>query len=147
MTFPKRPPDFVIGPHHAPYLRRWWIIPRNRWVNVYLHEIRRDDDDRALHDHPWWNVSILLRGAYREIRKDGSRKIHRAGSIIFRSATTAHRLELPVENGGVRYAWSLFITGPRVREWGFHCPNGWVIWSDFVDPNDSGKIGRGCGEP
>lgn len=142
----KRPPDFVIGPPNAPYLRRWWIIPRNRWFNIYLHEIRRSDDDRALHDHPWWNVSIILRGCYREIRNGGYRKIHRAGSIVFRRATMAHRLELPIENGGVRYCWSLFITGPVIRTWGFHCPKGWVPWREFVDERDSGQIGRGCGE-
>ena len=45
-----RAPDFVIG---ADYLRRWWVIPRNDSQNVYLHDIRKSDDDRALHDHPW----------------------------------------------------------------------------------------------
>ena len=138
-----RPPDFIIGPHHAPYLRRWWVIPRNRFFNIYLHQILADDDDRALHDHPWWNVSILLRGSYREIRKD-STKVRRAGSIVVRNAKTAHRLELPIQNGGIRYCWSLFITGPVIREWGFHCPNGWRHWKEFVDERDSGQIGRGC---
>jgi hypothetical protein len=49
----KRRPDFIIGGADNPYLLRWWIIPRNRWCNVYLHKILRDDDPRALHDHPW----------------------------------------------------------------------------------------------
>ncbi len=57
-----------------------------------------------------------------------------------------HRLELIQERGGIRYSWSLFITGPVVRTWGFHCENGWVPWRDFVDERDTGKIGRGCGE-
>jgi hypothetical protein len=63
-----REPDFVIGADSpgGPYMRRWWIIPRNRFLNIYLHQILRDDDDRALHDHPWWNVSIILRGGYFE---------------------------------------------------------------------------------
>jgi hypothetical protein len=141
----KRKPDFIIGPSENAYLLRWWIIPRNRWFNIYLHQIRRDDDDRALHDHPWWNLSIILKGCYREIRP-GYNKIHRAGSIVLRSATTAHRLELVTENGGIRYCWSLFITGPRIREWYFHCPKGLVHWKDFVDETDIGNVGRGCGE-
>ncbi|EIC64345.1 hypothetical protein [Mycobacteroides abscessus] len=33
-----------------PYLLRWYVIPRNRWVNVYLHKFLRDDEDRALVD-------------------------------------------------------------------------------------------------
>lgn len=138
-----RKPDFIIGPHDNPYLLRWWIIPRNKFFNIYLHHIRADDDDRALHDHPWWNVSILLRGSYTEIRKEGT-KTHRAPCLVMRKPTTAHRLVLPVENGGIRYVWSLFITGPVVRDWGFHCPKGWRLWKDFVNERDTGQVGRGC---
>jgi hypothetical protein len=47
-----RPPDFVIG-GDSPYMLRWWIIPRNKFFNIYLHRFLRSDDDRALHDHPW----------------------------------------------------------------------------------------------
>lgn len=47
-----RAPDFYIGGNANPYLLRWWVIPRNRFFNVYLHKFLRDDDDRALHDHP-----------------------------------------------------------------------------------------------
>lgn len=146
----KRPPDFVIGPAHHPYLLRWWIIPRNRFFNIYLHKMLRDDDDRALHDHPWVNISIILRGGYKEITrgKDGGlvAKIRRVGGFVFRLPTCAHRLELIRLPGGYNYSWSLFITGPVVRTWGFHCPNGWVPWREFVDERDTGKVGRGCGE-
>lgn len=56
------------------------------------------------------------------------------------SGRTAHRIEL-VDGP----CWTLFITGPRYREWGFHCPEkGWVHWRDFTAPNDYGEIGRGC---
>jgi hypothetical protein len=61
-----RDPDFIIGGQANPYLLRWWIIPRNRFFNIYLHRFLRSDDDRALHDHSWCNVSILLDGAYYE---------------------------------------------------------------------------------
>jgi hypothetical protein len=40
--------------------------------------------------------------------------------------------------------WTVFITGPIVREWGFHCPKGWVHWREFTDARDSGSIGKGC---
>jgi hypothetical protein len=135
-----REPDCVIGPPDNPYLRRWWLIPRNRWFNLYLHNILRDDDDRALHDHPWANLSILLRGAYREVTPRGTH-LRKRGSFVLRWATAAHRLE--VERGPV---WTLFITGPVVREWGFHCPKAWVHWREFVKPGSPGEVGRGCGE-
>jgi len=38
------------------------------------------------------------------------------------------------------------MTGPRVREWGFHCPNGWRHWKDFVSQENKGEQGVGCGE-
>lgn len=142
-----RPFDFRIGEPEAPYMLRWWVLPRNKLFNIYLHRVLRSDDDRALHDHPWWNVSIIVRGAYDEhtIAAGGIhiRRRRSAGSVVLRRARAAHRLEVIP---GVK-AVTLFITGPRLREWGFHCVNrGWVLWTDFVDKSDKGNIGRGCGE-
>lgn len=53
-----RPPDVVIGGFQNPYLLRWYVIPRNPVFNVYVHLFLRSDDDRALHDHPWANLSV-----------------------------------------------------------------------------------------
>lgn len=128
-------PDFVIGDD---YLIRWWLIPRNRFFNVYLHAICRDDDDRALHDHPWFNVSYILSGAYLEITPAGEFR-RQPGDVVLRRPKYVHRLV--VADGPV---WSLFITGPRVREWGFWCPNGWRHHSEFTAPGNAGQIGRGC---
>lgn len=132
----ERAPDFVIGDN---YLRRWWIVPRNYGCNVYLHEILHSDDDRALHDHPWDNTSYLLDGSYIEVTAAGE-VAHEAGATVHRKATDAHRLVIP--EGG--RAISLFMTGPAVRDWGFHCPQGWRPWREFVDARDTGKVGRGC---
>lgn len=132
-----RDPDFIIGDN---YLRRWWVIPRNEGCNVYLHEILKSDDDRALHDHPWDNTSHLLVGGYIEHTPEGS-FFREAGSVVRRNAKDMHRLE--VMPG--RSAISLFITGPKIRDWGFDCPQGWVPWQEFTDPNDSSRTGRGCG--
>ena len=141
----KRPPDIVIGGEDDPYLKRWWLIPRNRWFNVYLHHFLRSDDDRALHDHPWWNLSVLLSGRYVEhtISAGGVhvKTERRAGQRKFRAASAAHRIEL-VDGP----CWTLFITGPRLREWGFHCPQGWRHWRQFTSGPRGETIGRGCGE-
>lgn len=134
----QRSPDFVVGDD---YLRRWWIMPRNEGCNVYLHEILHSDEDRALHDHPWDNTSYLIEGSYTEITPEGS-FLREAGSITSRRATDSHRLVIP--DGG--RAVSIFMTGPKVREWGFHCEQGWRHWKEFVDARDSGKVGRGCSE-
>lgn len=141
----RRPPDFVIGGEERPYLLRWWVIPRNRLFNVYLHCFLRSDDDRALHDHPWANASILLRGRYVEhtIAEGGieHRRELRSGDFRVRSSGRfAHRVEL-VDGP----CWTLFITGPRYREWGFHCPRaGWIHWKEFTAADDIGAVGKGC---
>jgi hypothetical protein len=147
------PVHFTIGEASRPYMLRWWVIPRNRFFNIYLHRIERSDDDRALHDHPWLNCSIVLRGGYREVMPEHApsvswpvppqRNVWRGpGSIVLRRPSAAHRLE--VADG--RACWSLFITGPNVRDWGFWCPRGWKKWTDFVDMTNPGAIGPGCGE-
>lgn len=142
----RRVPDFEIGPEGDRYLLRWWLIPRNRVFNLYLHRFQRSDDDRALHDHPWVNASLLLRGRYVEhtISAGGvhRRLEYRAGNLKLRHAGYAHRVEL-VDGP----CWSLFMTGPVMRAWGFHCPRGWVHWRDFTNAADGGAtVGRGCDE-
>ena len=164
MVPPRRQPDFLIGPNHAdPYMRRWWIIPRNKIFNIYLHHMRHDDDDRAPHDHPWWSLSLCLQGHIQEFELvqsgDFSERDYREGNDTYlgnqafrindiykgdwkwRGKEYAHFLKLPDGD-----AWTLFITGPKIRKWGFHCPKGWLPWDKFVDPTDPGKPGRGCGE-
>lgn len=147
---PDRLPDFVIGGAEDPYMLRWWLIPRNRWANVYLHCVLDDDDDRALHDHPWPSLSLMLRGELGEVYLDRKglerRRIMRRGSLVWRRATFTHRLYLPRNPDRPRHAWTLFLTGPVIREWGFLCPKGWRHWREFTAARDgkSGEIGRGC---
>lgn len=137
-------PHFVIGGGERPYLLRWYLIPRNRWFNIYLHKFLRDDDDRALHDHPWWFLSFMIAGSYAEYTSTD--RIERARfSLAFRPATHKHRVELPKSLAGKPIpCWTLVVTGRKVREWGFWCPKGFVPWYKFVQPTDHGNIGRGC---
>lgn len=147
-------PDFTIWQDDAVYLRRWWVIPRNRKFNIYLHNFHHSDEDRAMHDHPWINCSILLKGSYLEwVKPDWPdddawfvRKPWRPWApwrIVFRKAETAHRVEL-IDG---RPVWTLFVTGPVIRKWGFHCPHGWVLWTRFVQVIPGGnKAGKGCGD-
>lgn len=132
----KRPPDLIIGDN---YLHRWYIIPRNKYFNVYLHKFYCNDEDRALHDHPWWSCSFLLKGEVKEHQLNKIKLIPWLFPII-RSARFCHRLELV--HGPVI---TLFITGPRIRHWGFHCPNNWKPWEKFTSA-DGKNIGVGCGE-
>lgn len=163
-VFEDRAPDFVIGERDNPYMNRWWVIPRNKFFNVYLHQFLHSDDERALHDHPWlFNVSFLISGKYREhtIGAGGINHhiLYEAGELKFRGWNAAHRVELVntyrtpkdlLENHPTpAQCWTLFITGPIIREWGFHCPYvGWVHWKKFTNTIDgvSSTRGAGCGE-
>ena len=133
-------PHRIIGEN---YLHRWHLVPRNPLFNIYLHKFMGNDDDRALHDHPWASVSFLLKGGLIEVLPfppHGWQHWKRIRRVVpvFRRATHAHRIVLAEGP-----AWTLFITGPVVRNWGFHCPKGWVHWKDFTDASGNG-IGKGC---
>lgn len=136
-------PSVVIKRHNGePYLRRWHLIPRNRFFNVYLHHFVGSDDERALHDHPWASLSFLLRGTLREAYFDETdrEEAEQYGNNyafswwrvrwmrpVYRRAKFSHRLiVMPGET-----AWTLFLTGPRIRAWGFWCPGGWKYWRDY----------------
>jgi hypothetical protein len=109
--------------HLDGYMLRFFLIPETRFGAVRVHKILKSDDDRAFHDHPFWFISIVLKGQYKEISPifrdgiyEGVRIIYRkAGSIAFRRAADWHRIEVfPGET-----VWTLFICGTRKRTWGF----------------------------
>jgi hypothetical protein len=150
-------PHFVIGSADDPYLLRWYLVPRNRHVNIYLHKFLRSDDDRALHDHPWWFASVILHGGYSEITAshDGTLKqqLRQApsvrgrgrGVLAYRPAQWRHRVSLFVRDGHEQPCWTLIVTGPKTRDWGFWCPQGFVSWQRFTDTVEgSSVVGRGC---
>lgn len=138
----RKAPDRVITLEDgAPYLRRWHLIPRNRLFNLYLHHFVASDVP-VPHDHPWWNVSVVLDGVYDEFvlhtDTDAPYTVahtRRLLSVVLRRPQTAHYIELP-EGAG---AWTLFFTGPVVRDWGFWvvvrgykraCR--WIHWSQYL---------------
>lgn len=148
-----RKPDVRIpaDPSIPPYMLRWWKITKNAFFNIYYHIIRRSDEDRALHDHPWWSFSIVLIGGYYEhcINAGGvhTKTFYPAGSVRFRrSGNFAHRLELerygpnayPMVQGEEIPVHTIFVTGPTLRRWGFHHPTRWVDayeWDEFCEAN------------
>lgn len=125
-----REPDLVLRRDGGIYLNRWWLIPRNSLFNVYLHEFLGSDDERALHDHPYVSISLCLSGRLREryLRRgvETEHKIH-PGAVVFRGAKYTHRMVVDLPG------LTLFLTGPRVRVWGFHCERGWVGHEEFTD--------------
>lgn len=144
-----RKPDETIGKREKPYLRRWFLRRDPAQGNRYLHHIKRSDEDRAKHDHPWDNGSFIIGPlGYKEHIVDGTVKFRLPFQWISRKAEDAHRIELYMLFGKEIPCWTLFFTGPKRREWGFHCPQGWRHWRDFIglpegEPRGD-EVGRGC---
>lgn len=113
------------------YIQRYYLLFKDRpkWfpVNILLHHICRSDD-QGFHDHPWPWASLVVRGGYWEETPDG-RYWRGAGSLRFRRATFAHRIDIDATKAGDE-TWTLFFVGLRVREWGYVTPTGWVHWKD-----------------
>lgn len=159
--------ELVDGKIIDPTYWRWFVIPRNRFVNFYLHNFLRDDID-DLHDHRMMNISVVLsRQGYTEevyVRhpREGlplpDTRVRRCLYLVprIRLPATPHRVVLHRDSEGRPIAvWSLFIGLPHWRDWGFWCPGNmsarWVdhetYISDASDPTNShyGVKGRGCG--
>lgn len=154
----REPHQLIYNSYGELYLKRWYVIPRNPLLNVYVHQFIHSDDDRAPHDHPWWFVSWVLKGHYFEHTDAGVIRRER-WSLAFRRAVHRHRVELPSEptwnfdrdEWQEVPAWTLLITGRRVRQWGFWCPTRYTVGLEpynpaarFVPWQDFGA--GGCGE-
>lgn len=120
-------------------MRRWHLKRSHNRNNLYLHRYEGSDDDRALHDHPWRSIGIVLWGKLYEITENGERRLWPL-MPKYRSASYTHRIILKS-----RFAYSLFFTFKKEREWGFHCPKGWVHWREFTDKSGR-RTGQGCGD-
>lgn len=105
------------------YLRRLHLL-QTPVFSIFVHWIKKPDDEVPLHDHPISFLSIVLKGWYREQRAEASHYVRWFNLI---RANTAHRI-LEVSNGGVV---TLVLSGSPRRTWGFHTPQGWVSWRDY----------------
>lgn len=132
------------------YMIRWSFTPF-----IKLHKFVSSDDS-CMHDHPWWFISIVLRGGYWDVTqitapKEGHaqwvKKIFKGpGSLMFRKPLHLHRVELheewiqrTPESKVLTYkpCWTLVINGPDQREWGFMTRTGWIEWKKFFERDKS----------
>jgi hypothetical protein len=105
-----------LGLPQCPYVIRWMIeFP---FGSLRVHHWLKPDDDRAFHDHPWWFITLVVRGGYTDRQPVGdgviANDVLRAGSVRYRPALHRHTV-VP----GPRGAWTVMVTGPKSRPWGF----------------------------
>lgn len=93
---------------NSPYLERYFING-----SYYLHRFVARDVDYGVHDHPWrWAFSFIIIGAYLEKLRYGNAKFRRWFNYI--GPNHFHQI---VE--AEPKTWTLFLTGKKVKEWGF----------------------------
>jgi hypothetical protein len=102
----------LLGEGTCPYLRRWCLI--TPLGSVRLHRWYASDDDRFMHDHPWWFVTFVLAGGYVDASPKGYERVD-APTVRFRRAH--HRHTVHVAEGTT--ATTVLLTGPEKRRWGF----------------------------
>ena len=84
------------------------------------------DDDRHHHDHPMDFISLILRGGYVEHRPGMPPRRCPPGSVVVRRAEDLHYLKLIAGS-----AWTLVLTTPRRRKWGFMTEDGWIEAGEY----------------
>lgn len=148
--------------HLEDYMQRFWLLkpaskrgtaPKGlfkqvRDLGIRIHCIMRSDRDGALHDHPWLNISVILKGCYWEVIPLGNRSPNRLprhavliedpnhepayavfrpeGSVIIRGPKTRHRLVVNLDDlNGEPGVWTMFITFGKGKgnDWGFYKPD------------------------
>jgi hypothetical protein len=129
--------------HLEGYMDRWWLfnpygldrsLPEaERHTPIYpsfrsyrIHHILREDLARDMHNHPWPARTIILKGWYWEDRDDGLH-FRTVGDTATLEPDTFHNIT-QVSPGGV---WTLFITGPYEKDWGFMTKDGFVPHEEY----------------
>jgi len=113
-----------------PYLERYYLFLRDRqWFpfNIFLHRFLKGDPD-DLHDHPWPYATLILKGGYWETTPNG-RFWRGVGHFRICSANSFHRIEL---EPGVT-TWTLFMPGPKQRDWGFDVNGTWISHETYLE--------------
>lgn len=153
------------------YMARWWVFnpysrvtnkPRWGWlcpVSIRVHHIRREDYDRAMHDHPWNARTIILDGWYLEKRPlltgrfsepdrmdrrewlpDVELKWRRPGDTAALKFGEYHTI-VEVADGGVytlffsskwRGVWGFWVTARERAARGAYCIGVKVPWREYL---------------
>ena len=129
---------------NEPYLERYYLFLKDRKrfpFNIFLHKFLKSDPD-DVHDHPWPYATVILKGGYWEWiphfdtvgRKTGEYQVWRGpGHFRISKANSFHRIELDPDIT----AWTLFMPGPKQRDWGFLVQNTWIQWEQYLKQRKS----------
>lgn len=106
------------------YITRLHFI-KTPWFAIDFHWLHHPDPEPFLHDHPVSFLSIILWGGYDELRL--GRVVRRSWFNYIRASLADSHTIMAVRP----HTLTLCLMGPKVREWGFHTPHGWIYWRDY----------------
>jgi hypothetical protein len=129
------------------HFRRYRLLS-TPWFNVYIHNIRKSDEDAHPHDHPWGFIAIMFWGSYLEewlgayedwmywngweLRKD----IRSFGSLYWHPAKDFHKITLRS-----RSVWTLVFASSRKQPgWGYQTRNGWIDFKTYRQLKRAGQL-------
>ena len=122
-----------------PYLERYYLFLKDRDrfpFNIFLHKFLKGDPD-DVHDHPWPYATLILKGGYYEWLPQFDSKGNKIaemcvwrgpGSFRVCKANSYHRIELDPSVT----AWTLFMPGPKKRDWGILVNNKWIQHEQYL---------------
>jgi hypothetical protein len=102
----------ALGLPESPYLYRWTLILFG--YSIRLHHWIKSDDRRFFHDHSCDLISIIIKGAYKNVTPEGSFDV-KPWRPRFMKATQRHYLDIPKEG-----AWTIILCGRPYKKWGFY---------------------------
>ncbi len=125
------------------YLYRFVLANLPGGRRVYLHHFVGDDWSRDPHDHPKWFISVGLWGAYDEdvyspeIGGDEAVRTKRWRAPWIRKFPAEHIHRVRARHTGG--AWTLVVTGPVTREWGFWYRRTWVAFREYLSAHGDAR--------
>lgn len=136
-----------LGKPECPYLRRW-VLNFGRF-SIRVHHWHRSDDKRAMHDHPWWFWTLVLKGSYEDwtegaicaacngLGKRFTRPVEYHDFVVCQACegrgfslerekmargklSFRPALHKHTVNVAPGGCWTLLFMGPQIRHWGFY---------------------------
>jgi hypothetical protein len=117
---------------------------------IRLHHFFSSDEDHV-HDHPWWFVTLVLKGMYYdmvpcpacgsdEVPDPFCESCHGTGKIVgdvMRPGTVRFRPALHKHQVVTTGVWTLIISGRKSRDWGFWVGQKWMRQRKYFRKHES----------
>lgn len=134
----------IVSKEGAVHFRRYRLIS-TPWFNLYVHNIRKSDEDKYPHDHPWDFKSLILSGSYQETMRlapfnkyydpDTYTVKYYPGYLAEHKAEDTHQITLLTPE-----VWTLVLTTGRAREWGYQTRIGWIDHKTYRTLKNAGQL-------